>query len=66
MLKIVLFVVLTSTGHPPQSMQKEVENLADCLAEVHAILESPTTTKLPDGGSLQAGCVLMTPPSNPT
>ena len=65
MLKVVLFVVLTTLGHPPQPMQKQTESVADCLAEVRAILESPTITKLPEGGTLQAGCAVQTEPSHP-
>ncbi len=63
MSTVTLFVVLTMLNHQPQPMHKVMDNLADCLSEVHAILESPTIAKLPDGGTLQAGCVIQAAPS---
>ena len=63
MLKVLLFVVLMTTGHEPKPMHKEMDNIPDCLAEMRSILEDLTAAKLPEGGSLQAGCILIAKPT---
>jgi hypothetical protein len=69
MIKFILFVVLILPGKQPSPVRTEMNSLGACLAEVHELLYEPGNElkqALANGGSLQAGCVLVYPPQTPS
>ncbi len=62
-MKYILIVILYLNGHQPIPLSKDMESLDACLAQVKERLTSPV--KLPDGGAIQAGCVVVFPEGDP-
>lgn len=68
MTKIILFVVLIIAGKEPSPFQMEMTDLVTCMIEVQHILSQPgdeLKKALANGGMLQAGCVVVFPPTRP-
>lgn len=68
MTKIILFIVLMLPGKEPSPFQMEMADLVTCMIEVQNILSQPgdeLKKALADGGMLQAGCVVVFPPTRP-
>ena len=59
---VLFFLALTPPGQKPIKYDKEEASLEECLDDVKAVLSKLSPTIL-DGGSVQAGCVVIKPPS---
>lgn len=60
---VIFFVLLVFPGMPPMQFAYSVNNLSECLFEVHEFMVKPSHELLIKGGHLRVGCARDFPPS---